>query len=808
MTRHLGSSRQASLGLCILLGLAACGGPASYTPDGGLQDAGPGDAGPGDAGPGDAGPGDAGEELVPARCEPQSLPSGFQQGSWDPEVTIAGLSGADGISPMVNDFTIDTAGNVVATGYFAWAGDQRVPPLVVRNSEGKWEPARTEWELGPAAGGFSAVSMDQFAGQLALATHAMIPFALQGQVWADTGSGLKEAGSFTGLVRTMAWVKGKLWVAGHFEMLGTGVKELAVWDGTTWSPPPGGPADGAVYELLPINDGNEVMVGGAFANVGGIPAQRVAALDTTSGAWTAYDFPGGEGDSVFALAYDPMDDVLYAGGSFSSPTEANTGSVARWNGTGWDILGGGVSQRWFRGVVSDMLMKGGQLYITGCFDAVNGPSTNPAALAAHAVARWDGTAWQSLDDGTQGLRTAWYVQSACGDEGPYAIWDVPHRRLAADYEHVYVGGTFSGIGGVHSQSLIAHSNEEGWVAQGTPGKGLAGNILDFEVGGPDCALHAVGTVTHAGGEKMPAGVMRYQDGWTALGGPLPAGHSCASMAVSAEGTVYLGCDKKLPDLSRVGQVLRLEGDQWVALGEEFTQGNVADLALDPSGQLWVVGGNITGYVARWNGQAFEVLDDRFDKPVLRLAFRPQRVSGGPQQVVVGGSFKYLGTDSFPSVAHWDGSTWKPLGEGLSSSVVALEWGARHIYAATTLDSVPFNRKVLARWDGTRWEDIATPANGLPAPMGRSVHTFTSLQEVGGHLVAAGYVWPESGGRNAFVFDGDQFQSVGGGVGAIAVDALAVMPDGLWLGGTIATVDEGAAQLPSVGAAHFRWPTSP
>ena len=90
-------------------------------------------------------------------------------------------------------------------------------------------------------------------------------------------------------------------------------------------------------------------------------------------------------------------------------------------------------------------------------------------------------------------------------------------------------------------------------------------------------------------------------------------------------------------------------------------------------------------------------------------------------------------------------------------------------------------------------------------MGESTHTFTALREIGSQLLAVGYVWPETGGRNAFIYDGERFTSIGGGIAAISVDAVVPDATGIWFGGSIAEVGSGDAVIPSVGIAHLRWP---
>ena len=103
--------------------------------------------------------------------------------------------------------------------------------------------------------------------------------------------------------------------------------------------------------------------------------------------------------------------------------------------------------------------------MTGCFSHVNGAPDQPGAIASRELARWTGTAWEAFGQG-DGAGSPWFEFAACGDEGPDAIWDVPHQRLLSDGKTLYVSGSLPGAGGVASQSLIGFSGEE-WIAQGT-----------------------------------------------------------------------------------------------------------------------------------------------------------------------------------------------------------------------------------------------------------------------------------------------------------------------------------------------------
>lgn len=738
----------------------------------------------------DTGSSTGGEE--PVACHALELPPELiEAGTWDAGLTIAGFAGYDGLTPSVHDFARHADGGVLAVGYFRYIGSDTVRPLA-RLDGGVWQQDPS-LAFDPDRPTISAVAADP-AGPVALATYSALPFELQqrpGEILLDDGGGFAVIGSFTGAVRTMAWYDDELWVAGVFSLDGQpAAPHLAIYGDMGWHEPPGGALIGLGAFELTVDDG-EILVGGSFSGVGGINAQSVAAWD--GAAWTGFDLPDA---TVYALARDEQGD-LYGGGLFSVEGSLETGGIARWSQGSWQSLAGGLANSSFRGVVSDLAVQGGEVYVAGCFSAAGGVPADPASIATQGLARWTGTAWETLTGPDGGVGSAWFAPLKCGDEGPAAIWEAQHQRLFVDGDRIYLGGLFPGVDHTASQSVIAY--EDGaWVAQGEPGRGFSGAARSLAVGGPECAVHVMGGVSHAGALEVNRRVLRDDgDAWTPIGPPTPADAYCWQLAVDAEGTPALACD--LPpngDLPPAGTVLRLAGDAWQSVGGEFVQGGAATVGFDPSGALWVGGGAGEGYVARLEGEDFVVLG-QFNGRVGALAFRPT-AADAPAQAVVGGYFTEFEGMAGGGIARWNGDSWQPLGEGIAGSVLAVAYAEDGtIYASTADDGTP-DRMILARWDGAAWEDVATPEPG-PVPAG---YAFYSLLARGNYVVASGFAWPNSGQRNVFVYDGQTFESLRGGVTAIHVESSVLARSGLWFGGTIAEAGPPEARISSVGVAHL------
>jgi hypothetical protein len=764
---------RASTLLLVVCASTACSDADSVSAAGSGSSGGSGGAGSSGSG----GSGGAGAALCGAGITTAAL----EKGSWDPRFTIAGLTSHDGIAPSVFDFARDTDGSIVAAGRFAWFEDKPVPPLMRWRAD-EWEPARTTWELPAPLDGFSAIAIAP-GGDLALATNDSFGDR-DGEIWLDDGTGLRSIGAFKGQVRSLAWFNGSLWVAGVFSLGSANpIEGLAIWDGTQWSAPPGGALVGAAFELFV--DGATMFVGGAFSEVGGVAAANVASYD--GAAWQALDFS--DALAIYALARTSSGD-LFAGGAYGDI--AQPGGVARWTGTQWQTVGGGLSMYQTRGVVTDLVAHGDMMDVTGCFTTAGGLSGAPGAVASPRVVRFDGSAWQSLDDGTKGVLAPWFQPGVCGDEGPTAIWDVAYQRLAFDGGKLFMGGTFAGVDGVLSQSLAVHEGSS-WSAQGKSGLGLGGSIDHIAAGGETCEVYGLGGFSHAAGAPVAARVVRFNgEGWDVLSDPLPADAYCPAIDVSFTGDVAVGCMVFPAQGDATGALLRRVGDKLVEVPLP-TLGPVMGVKWSTDGALWIVGGGATGYLARLDGDALTIVEDGFDGIVNQLAV------GGDKDVVVAGAFTKVGSAPATRIARWDGAAWSPLGKGLPGQALALGRDATTIYVSTYEEGN--GAYLLGAFDGQDWRELATPEAGLTP---QSYFSFNDIRAIEGGLIASGTaVLDDGSGRGVLVYEGGKLRALAGGVGAMGVGGVAVTGDSVWVAGTLAEAGSGAQRVPSVGVARYR-----
>jgi hypothetical protein len=718
-------------------------------------------------------PGDDDDDVSPPSCAELDLPEGLvSEGSWDPSFTLPGFTGQDGLGPGVYDFAEEPDGTLLTVGFFQYVGSERVLPLVSLQGE-RWEQDPRLTTLDRPTLSAVASSPD---GRLAVATYSALPFDLEsreGEILVSDGGELVLSATFHGAVRTMTWFGGELWVGGVFELDGEAISGLAVLGEEGWKAPPGGLAQGTgVFELTPGE--GELLVGGNFWQIGGTVAENVAIWD--GAAWEGLDLPNA---TVLALERD-SEGELFAGGLMSVEGSYEVGGLARWAGGAWASVGGGLANPTFRGVVADLALHQGELYVAGCF-------SEAGSVRASGLARWTGSAWEALDDGTEPVSTAWFSPLACGDEGPAAVWDAQLQRLHDGGDKLWVGGFFPGLGGVPSQGVMAWQDGQ-WLAQdhGQTHRGMSGAARVLAVGGESCDVHVLGGITHAGELAVEGRVLReQQDEWVAVSPPTPSGAWCTGLVLQGE-QMHIGCDS----YESGGSVYTLQGESWQPRAT-FEQGGLAVLAQAPDETLWAAGGAERGYVAQEQGGVFVPLGE-FDGRVASLAF-------GPEQIVAGGMFTEVDGQPARGVASWDGERWSTMGEGVPGMVLAVavtEDGT--VYASTADDGTP-DRLILGRWDGASWTEAAEPEPG-PVPAGYALYALLARGQT---VVGAGFGWPASDERNVFVLDEQGFRSLRGGLPAIYVESVVLAADGLWFGGTIALAGAPDARIPSVGIAHLQ-----
>lgn len=176
-------------------------------------------------------------------------------------------------------------------------------------------------------------------------------------------------------VSALAVVDGNLYVGG--------AHGLARWNGSAWTTVYDG-ANGPVAAL--VRDGGTLYVAGTFNNIGSVQAKNIAALNTANDQWSAL----GTGTNGPAYALSMWNGTLCVGGGFTQAGTVATKNIAVWNpqSGAWQGLKDGVE-----GEVRAITPGRFGLYVGGRF------RTLTSGQGANSMALWNGTGWQVLSGG-------------------------------------------------------------------------------------------------------------------------------------------------------------------------------------------------------------------------------------------------------------------------------------------------------------------------------------------------------------------------------------------------------------------------
>ncbi len=196
-----------------------------------------------------------------------------------------------------------------------------------------------------------------------------------GTTWSEVGTP-----GPTAVLYAVAVKDSNIYTSGSFNGFVTYVWK---WDGLAWSSigeVTGEPRSVHAMAFL----GNELYIAGQFEAVNGVPAKNIAKWNGTT--WSAVG--AGASDPVFALHV--VGPNLYVGGIFSSIDGVSANKIAKWNGTAWSPLGAGLSGgTMLNGRVDDIAGTDDELYVCGSFAEAGGAPAN-------IVAKWNGNAWSSI----------------------------------------------------------------------------------------------------------------------------------------------------------------------------------------------------------------------------------------------------------------------------------------------------------------------------------------------------------------------------------------------------------------------------
>ena len=347
-----------------------------------------------------------------------------------------------------------------------------------------------------------------------------------------------------------------------------------------WTPFSPGNTNNAVIDFRVYD--NDLIVFGLFTNCGGNPAESIARWDGSQ--WQALG--GGIPDGVHSA--NVIDSVLYATPyDFSN----DSSSLLMLQGNSWVPLGErfynvpGTSTQGFFASLFDVQKYNGEIVVSGEFNQVGDSIIK-------RVAAWNGNAWYPLGDGLIGN-----IPGA-----PPLTY--PHQMLV-DSNRLYVVGNF-----------------------GTAGDSVCNGIAYWD--GQD--WHPMGE----GFNSTVYGIGKYQ------------------------GQIYVGGDFTQSGTTPLGRIARWNGSSWENPGLEFEKnGSNAYCFIhtikEIGGQLYIAGGfnevtdanqnvMMAGNVIRWDGNHVDLLDGGVNGDT-------EGILSWQGQLLLGGFFTAVGPNQI--YTHWN-----------------------------------------------------------------------------------------------------------------------------------------------------------
>jgi len=316
----------------------------------------------------------------------------------------------------------------------------------------------------------------------------------------------------------------------------------------------------------------------------------------------------------------------------------------------WNTMDGGVTANIAIGYdVTAMTEYNGNQIVAGLFTTVGG------SVAASNIAQWNGTTWSPLGSGVSSISSGGVTSSV--------------NAITVYNGELYVAGYFDTAGGIPVNGL-AKWNGTSWSAVNNGTYSLVGSIKAMAVFNGD--LYVGGYFDSIGGIAAE-GIAKW-DGtiWSALGSGTNGDEGAVETLTSYNGNLYVG-----GLFTQAGGVPALNiaswnGSGWSALGGGLATtcgcGGVVNIASYQgniyaaiSGEDTSINNYGTGSVAKWDGSSWSyILGEPGTLHTYSEIFSLCSYDGN---LVMGGYFQNIGTDTVNDIVQWNGTTWSNLNGG-------------------------------------------------------------------------------------------------------------------------------------------------
>lgn len=541
------------------------------------------------------------------------------------------------------------------------------------------------------------------------------------------------------------------------------------WDGSTWSTL-GGDFSAGLYVLDPAavgglvwhddGAGEALYAAGCFTAIGGAPVKHVARWDGTSwsevgGGLVASPTPGALVNVQSLASFDDgSGPSLYAAGRFASAGGVPANNIARWKNGVWSAMGAGLSHPVSTtGKIYSIAAfddgAGSALYACGTFAAA---PPGASGISEGQVARWTGEEWEPVEF-SQANR--WVL------------------GLLPTESSLYVWGRFGRMDKKVTEGVAEFKGGQ-WhrYAQGFNGAAKALAVHD-DGSGP--ALYAGGIFTLAVDVDAP-GIARWDGQWWS---PLPGLSGTVNALTqlrdkSGRTRLYAGGQFTLTGTGSVSAAV-WDGESWSNTGSDNLRYiNAMTVFDDGGGPALFAAGRTQGsrpVVAKYEAGAWRHIGTLYGYGNTLSSIIALTDAHGPA-LYVGGTFQYVEAEvPIPArnLARWSPTGgWSGVGEGVDDWVNALavypgpNGPALHVGGYFDSAGAVTGLNGLAKWDGDEWSRVGPGITGFVDGLGVvREHGRDMLYIGGGGLTHAGGV----PARGVAKWDGTTFSALGSGIDA-------------------------------------------
>ena len=403
-----------------------------------------------------------------------------------------------------------------------------------------------------------------------------------------------------------------VYVGGLFTSIGgQNRNRLAALDASTGNALSWDPNSSGSTASLAVS-GSSVYAGGNFVSIGGQTRNGLAAVDATTGTVTSWN-PNLSGGTASVSTIVVNGGTVYFGGNFTT-----VGATTRNRAAAVDAATGTIPTSWdpnVNGTVNAMVFNSSNstMYLGGQFTAVNGTTPNRTGIAAF-----------NLVNGT--FDAAWNANSSGASGGAV-------NSLLLNENTLYVGGTFTSIGGQTRNRIAALNATTALANAWNPSGDAAGSINVFTLALNGNTIFAGGNFTTMGGQaRSRIAAIDTTTGLATGFNPNATGTQVTTIVVDG-GTVYAGGTYTTIGGATRNRIAALDATTGTAIAgwDPNASGNVTSLML--SGNKVFVGGAFTT-MNSLPFASFAVFNNvATTLPVRLLSFNARSISGNAPKVL-------------------------------------------------------------------------------------------------------------------------------------------------------------------------------